>query len=59
MNRGAAANALGIIGDKTAVPGLIKTLADDYPKVRGSAAHALGAIGDKTAVPGLIKILGD
>ncbi|NTW63841.1 MAG: HEAT repeat domain-containing protein, partial [Chlorobiaceae bacterium] len=56
--RGSAANALGSIGDRTAVPGLTKALTEDNASdVRGSAANALGSIGDRTAVPGLTKAL--
>src|SRR5262245_12626371 len=48
-----AADALGRIG-KTAVPALIKALADKDPKVRARAAQALARIGPDAApaVPG-------
>ena len=58
--RGFAANALGQIGDRLAVPAL--TVALDSQKesegsVRGSAANALGQIGDRLAVPALAAAL--
>jgi HEAT repeat protein len=57
--RATAAKVLGEIGDKTAVPALIKALKDENPDVRTAAAEALGKIGDKRAVPHLIKALKD
>ncbi|MGB3082799.1 MAG: HEAT repeat domain-containing protein [Candidatus Omnitrophota bacterium] len=55
--RGNAAIALGAIGDKRAVPALIKTLGDSDASVGADAAAALGMIGDKRAVPALMKAL--
>ena len=57
--RGSAADALGKIGDKVAIPGLLKLLKDSNSNVRGSAADALGKIGDNAAIPGLLKLLKD
>jgi len=56
--RGSAANALGKIGDKSAVPQLIEALNfdhstdffDDSTEVRRAAAEALGEIGDESAI---------
>ena len=47
------------MGDKTAVPALIKALKDKDFRVCGYAARALGEIGDRSAVPALISALGD
>ena len=46
--RKAAAEALGEIGDKVAVPVLIETLHDTNKYVRRAAANALGRIGDQS-----------
>jgi HEAT repeat protein len=56
----AAAESLGQIGSRAAVPTLIATLGNqEMPTdVRRSAAIALGAIGDATAVPSLQAALG-
>jgi HEAT repeat protein len=56
--RFSAAEALGEVGDKAAVPVLIKALKDN-DDFRVRAAEALGKIGDKSAVPGLIEALKD
>jgi HEAT repeat protein len=56
--RSAACEALGAIGDASAVPALIKALGDGS-SVRSAACRALGAIGDASAVPALIKALQD
>jgi HEAT repeat protein len=45
--------------DPSAVPELMKVLADESGPVRLNAAKALGAIGDSSAVPGLIAALND
>ena len=57
--RAEAANILGRIGDKEAVPALIERLADTHEEVRRRAAHALGRIADPRAVPALIRTLAD
>jgi HEAT repeat protein len=57
--RGAAAEALGAIGDARAVKPLIAALGDSDPFVRRAAAEALGAIGDARAVEPLIAALKD
>jgi phycocyanobilin lyase alpha subunit len=52
-----AATALGKLGDRQAVPPLIKCLdCPDY-YVRESAAQALEMLGDPAAIPALIKLL--
>lgn len=59
--RGSAANALGRIGDRSAVPALGEALLDKEARedIRGSAATALGQIGDRSAVPALSEALLD
>ncbi|MDP2223025.1 HEAT repeat domain-containing protein [Nitrosomonas sp.] len=57
--RSSAAEALGKIGDKTAVDALILTLQDEDSTVRWRTISALGEIGDKTAVDALILALKD
>ncbi|MEO1393022.1 MAG: HEAT repeat domain-containing protein [Cyanobacteria bacterium J06634_5] len=54
--RHCAAEALGEIGDTTAVSRLLSGLEDDNWEVRRSAAVALGKIGDATAVSGLLTL---
>lgn len=52
-----AARALGKLGDRRAVPGLIKCLdcADFY--VREAAAQSLGMLGDPAAIPVLMSLI--
>lgn len=57
--RGNAAEALGKIGDGSAVEPLITALGDEYAPMRWYAAEALGRIGDERAVEPLIIALGD
>jgi HEAT repeat protein len=52
-------NALGSIGDVSAVAHIIECLLDDDSLVRSTAAEALGRIGDNTAVPALSNTLWD
>lgn len=52
-----AARALGKIGDKQAVPGLIHQLACSDFFVREAAAQSLGMLGDSSAVPALMQLL--
>ncbi len=54
-----AAETLGRLGDRTAVPRLVETLGDPEPSVRREVAKALGQLKDRRAVPGLIDALGD
>jgi HEAT repeat protein len=54
-----AATGLGTIGDKEAVPDLIKALADRNEYVRVAAASSLGEIGDQTANTALKGALKD
>jgi HEAT repeat protein len=56
---GAAAVALGQIGDPAAVPRLLKALDDADAGLRRAAAEELGEIGHKAVVPRLLKALGD
>lgn len=55
--RGAAAKALGTIGDSSAVPALAAALKDPDIFVRREVADALGAIKPSTAPPELIAAL--
>jgi len=57
--RRVAINALGKIGDASAVPALVKALGDEDYNIRWNAASALGEIGDVCAIPNLIKALND
>ena len=53
------ADALGKIGDKAAIPGLLKLLEQSDDDVREIVADALGEIGDEAAIPGLLKLVED
>jgi HEAT repeat protein len=56
--KGAAAAALGIIGDRASLPLLSKIVTGrGDPALRGHAAVALGMIGDREALPALRKAL--
>ena len=56
--RAEAADALGELGDRRAVPVLIEALGERYKdEVVRSAARALGDIGDREAVPALVRVL--
>jgi HEAT repeat protein len=57
--RKAAAEALGELGDRRAVPALIQALKDEDGSVRGAAAWALGKLGDRRAVPALRQAVKD
>ncbi len=52
-----AARALGKLGDRTAVPGLIQCLSCLDIFVREAAAQSLGMLGDPAGVPQLIQTL--
>jgi phycocyanobilin lyase alpha subunit len=52
-----AARALGKLGDRQAVPGLIRSLECSDFYVREAAAQSLGMLGDLTAVPALMPLL--
>jgi HEAT repeat protein len=51
--RSFAADALGQLGDRRAVPALLDALKDEHALVRPAAALALGRIGDEMAVGAL------
>lgn len=57
--RRSAAEALGRLGFRQAVPRLIGLLTDESPWVRRASARALGHIGDQNAVGLLCQLLGD
>lgn len=48
-----AALVLGKLGNKRAVPALIRALKDSHPTVRAVSCGALGKLGDQSAVPPL------
>lgn len=50
ITRRFAAEALGLLGDRRAVPLLIEALKDDHALVRPAVAQALGRLGDVAAV---------
>ncbi|MEE3717408.1 HEAT repeat domain-containing protein [Tumidithrix elongata RA019] len=52
-----AARALGKLGDRRAVPALIRSLECSDFYVREAAAQALEALGDPTSIPRLIELL--
>ena len=52
-----AARALGKLGDRRAVPGLIHCLECSDFYVREAAAQSLGMLGDLSCVPALMKLL--
>ena len=54
-----AADALGIIGDPSAIPYLAEALKDTDSVVRWNAVRALGKIGDPSAIPYLAEALKD
>lgn len=51
--------ALGEIGDRTAIPPLIQTLADRSPDMRVLAIYTLGQLGAKEALPQLQELTAD
>ncbi len=53
-----AARVLGSLGNRQAVPVLVKALSDGEAGVRQEAAHALGLLGDESALPALYELLG-
>ena len=57
--RGAAARALGAIGDAAAVPALVEAVEMGKAEVQRAAVMALGRIGDSRAIRPLVKALGD
>jgi HEAT repeat protein len=54
--RARAADALWIIGDRSAVPALLAALSDSDLKVQGFAASGLGDLGDPTVVDPLLDL---
>lgn len=52
-----AARALGKLGDRRAVPGLLRSLDCSDFYVREAAAQSLGMLGDPAAVPALMPLL--
>ncbi len=54
--RSRAVESLGVIGDKSAIPSLIRALGDDDRKVRREAVEALGKLKDPAAVRPLLAM---
>lgn len=52
-----AARALGKLGDRRAVPGLIRCLDCSDFYVREAAAQSLGMLGDRACIPTLVQLL--
>lgn len=59
LTRYLAAQSLGFIGDRRAVPSLIEALGDEDGQVRSAAARSLGLIGDARATSSLVVSLDD
>ena len=59
LERGHAAVALGLAGDRGAFEALYPAVADPEPEVRMGAARALGRLGDERALMPLLARLGD
>ena len=57
--RAEAAFTLGTLGDRRAVPHLIKTLGDATAHVRAMAILSLGQLGDRSAVDAILPALAD
>ncbi|MDY7012952.1 MAG: HEAT repeat domain-containing protein [Cyanobacteriota bacterium] len=55
--RAKAAEALGKLGDVTAIPTLLAQLTDETPLVRSSVARSLGEFGSETILPALVQTL--
>ncbi len=53
------AEALGVIGDASAVPALAEALQDPEEDLRTQAVWSLGHVGDPAGVPWLLQALGD
>jgi HEAT repeat protein len=53
----ASVEALKAIGDRNAVPGLIKLLSSDKPEMRNAAAYLLGSLKDPSAAAQLVEAL--
>lgn len=54
-----ACDELGMLGDKRAIPPLIRMLQDGIGGVRFAAAEALGRLGDRVVIPELLRLLDD
>jgi HEAT repeat protein len=51
--------SLGKLGNRSAVPGLIRSLNDSNPQVRGLSAWSLGMLGDERSLVPLLDLLED
>ncbi|WP_353961180.1 HEAT repeat domain-containing protein, partial [Escherichia coli] len=52
-----AARALGKLGDRRSVPGLLRSLGCTDYYVREAAAQSLGMLGDSSAIPALMELI--
>jgi HEAT repeat protein len=59
LERAGAARALGLIGDRLGVDGLVRVLHDHAAPVRANAAWALGRIGERSATRDIASLLRD
>lgn len=57
--RARAADLLGDLGARSAVPALVETLTGSSVQLRWSAAQALGRIGDPSSIPALERVARD
>ena len=57
--RAAAAQALGKLRDRIAIPALLEALKDPHFDVRDNAAYALAELGDPSVAPTLLALLRD
>jgi len=55
--RKSSAKYLGLIGDRRAIPYLLKALKDEEPQVRAEACNALGLLGDESVKEYLENVL--
>jgi HEAT repeat protein len=56
LHRGAAAIALGLLGDPLALPALARTAVSAPPSLRGDACEAMGLLGGPQAAPALREL---
>lgn len=57
--RATAATALRLLGDRRAIPDLLRATRDPSPLVRADVARTLGALGRPEEVPALVRLLKD
>lgn len=57
--RADSARALGFVEEVSALPAILRALADDHKEVRAAAVDAVGRMGDVRAIPPLLALLAD